>query len=248
MRSQARFPSKQRPIVINVCNFSKLENTVLSFDDAKTLFHEFGHALHQILSDVTYDIISGTSVARDFVELPSQLFEHWLEVPEILEEFATHCDTGEPLAPDMLSAILEASTFDMGFQTTEYLASAFVDLYLHLYEPPDDIMKRQDQILQKLKIPAAIGMRHAVPHFAHVFSGSGYASGYYSYMWSEVMEADAFSAFTEVNDPFDSRVAKSLEKNILAAGGSEEPEILYVNFRGRLPDPNALIESRGLYT
>jgi peptidyl-dipeptidase Dcp len=248
MRSQAKFPKKQIPIVINVCNFSKLENTVLSFDDAKTLFHEFGHALHQILSDVTYDIISGTSVARDFVELPSQLFEHWLEVPEILEEFATHCDTGEPLAPDMLSAILEASTFDMGFQTTEYLASAFVDLYLHLYEPPDDIMKRQDQILQKLKIPAAIGMRHAVPHFAHVFSGSGYASGYYSYMWSEVMEADAFSAFTEVNDPFDSRVAKSLEKNILAAGGSEEPEILYVNFRGRLPDPSALIESRGLYT
>ena len=248
MRSQAKFPNKQIPIVINVCNFSKLENTVLSFDDAKTLFHEFGHALHQILSDVTYDIISGTSVARDFVELPSQLFEHWLEVPEILEEFATHCDTGEPLASDMLSAILKASTFDMGFQTTEYLASAFVDLYLHLYEPPDDIMKRQDQILQKLKIPAAIGMRHAVPHFAHVFSGSGYASGYYSYMWSEVMEADAFSAFTEVNDPFDSRVAKSLEKNILAAGGSEEPEILYVNFRGRLPDPNAMIEARGLYT
>ena len=248
MRSQAKFPKKQIPIVINVCNFSKLENTVLSFDDAKTLFHEFGHALHQILSDVTYDIISGTSVARDFVELPSQLFEHWLEVPEILEEFATHCDTGEPLAPEMLSAILKASTFDMGFQTTEYLASAFVDLYLHLHEPPDDIMKRQDQILQKLKIPAAIGMRHAVPNFAHVFSSSGYASGYYSYMWSEVMEADAFSAFTEVNDPFDSRVAKSLEKNILAAGGSEEPEILYVNFRGRLPDPNALIESRGLYT
>ena len=248
MRSQAKFPNKQIPIVINVCNFSKLENTVLSFDDAKTLFHEFGHALHQILSDVTYDIISGTSVARDFVELPSQLFEHWLEVPEILEEFATHCDTGEPLASDMLSAILKASTFDMGFQTTEYLASAFVDLYLHLYEPPDDIMKRQDQILQKLKIPAAIGMRHEVPHFAHVFSGSGYASGYYSYMWSEVMEADAFSAFTEVNDPFDSRVAKSLEKNILAAGGSEEPEILYANFRGRLPDPNAMIEARGLYT
>jgi peptidyl-dipeptidase Dcp len=246
MRSQAKFPKKQIPIVVNVCNFSKVDNSLLSFEDAKTLFHEFGHALHQILSDVTYNIISGTSVARDFVELPSQLFEHWLEVPEILEEFATHCETGETLPPKMLSSILAASTFDMGFQTTEYLASAFVDLYLHLEETPDDIMERQDQILQKLKVPRAIGMRHAIPHFAHVFSGSGYASGYYSYMWSEVMDCDAFSAFLEAKNPFDPEVAKSLEKNILAAGGSEEPSILYTKFRGRLPDPSSMIRARGL--
>ena len=246
MRSQAKFPTKQIPIVVNVCNFSKVDNFLLSFEDAKTLFHEFGHALHQILSDVTYNIISGTSVARDFVELPSQLFEHWLEVPDILEEFATHCETGETLPPKMLSSILAASTFDMGFQTTEYLASAFVDLYLHLEETPDDIMERQDQILQKLKVPRSIGMRHAIPHFAHVFSGSGYASGYYSYMWSEVMDCDAFAAFMETKNPFDRKVAQSLEKNILAAGGSEEPAILYTKFRGRLPDPSAMIKARGL--
>lgn len=246
MRSQAKFPTKQIPIVVNVCNFSKVDNFLLSFEDAKTLFHEFGHALHQILSDVTYNIISGTSVARDFVELPSQLFEHWLEVPDILEEFATHCETGETLPPKMLSSILAASTFDMGFQTTEYLASAFVDLYLHREETPDDIMERQDQILQKLKVPRSIGMRHAIPHFAHVFSGSGYASGYYSYMWSEVMDCDAFAAFMEAKNPFDREVAQSLEKNILAAGGSEEPAILYTKFRGRLPDPSAMIKARGL--
>ena len=245
MRSQAKFPTKQIPIVVNVCNFSKVDNFLLSFEDAKTLFHEFGHALHQILSDVTYNIISGTSVARDFVELPSQLFEHWLEVPDILEEFATHCETGETLPPKMLSSILAASTFDMGFQTTEYLASAFVDLYLHLEDTPDDIMERKDQILQKLKVPRSIGMRHAIPHFAHVFSGSGYASGYYSYMWSEVMDCDAFAAFMEVKNPFDREVAQSLEKNILAAGGSEEPAILYTKFRGRLPDPSAMIKARG---
>jgi peptidyl-dipeptidase Dcp len=246
MRSQAKFPTKQIPIVVNVCNFSKVDNFLLSFEDAKTLFHEFGHALHQILSDVTYNIISGTSVARDFVELPSQLFEHWLEVPDILEEFATHCETGETLPQKMLSSILAASTFDMGFQTTEYLASAFVDLYLHREETPDDIMERQDQILQKLKVPRSIGMRHAIPHFAHVFSGSGYASGYYSYMWSEVMDCDAFAAFMEAKNPFDREVAQSLEKNILAAGGSEEPAILYTKFRGRLPDPSAMIKARGL--
>lgn len=246
MRSQAKFPTKQIPIVVNVCNFSKVDNFLLSFEDAKTLFHEFGHALHQILSDVTYNIISGTSVARDFVELPSQLFEHWLEVPDILEEFATHCETGETLPPKMLSSILAASTFDMGFQTTEYLASAFVDLYLHREETPDDIMERQDQILRKLKVPRSIGMRHAIPHFAHVFSGSGYASGYYSYMWSEVMDCDAFAAFMEAKNPFDREVAQSLEKNILAAGGSEEPAILYTKFRGRLPDPSAMIKARGL--
>ena len=246
MRSQAKFPTKQIPIVVNVCNFSKVDNFLLSFEDAKTLFHEFGHALHQILSDVTYNIISGTSVARDFVELPSQLFEHWLEVPDILEEFATHCETGETLPPKMLSSILAASTFDMGFQTTEYLASAFVDLYLHREETPDDIMEWQDQILRKLKVPRSIGMRHAIPHFAHVFSGSGYASGYYSYMWSEVMDCDAFAAFMEAKNPFDREVAQSLEKNILAAGGSEEPAILYTKFRGRLPDPSAMIKARGL--
>lgn len=246
MRSQAKFPNEQIPVVINVCNFSRLDNAILSFEDARTLFHEFGHALHQILSDVTYDIISGTSVARDFVELPSQLFEHWLEVPEVLKEFARHCETGETLPEEMLSSILEASTFDMGFQTTEYLASAFVDLYLHLEETPVDILERQDQILHQLNIPSTIGMRHSVPHFAHVFSGSGYASGYYSYMWSEVMDADAFAAFEEAKDPFDPVVAKSLEKNILAAGGSEEPAILYKRFRGRLPDPSAMIKARGL--
>lgn len=246
MRSQAKFPEAQAPIVINVCNFAKSDPALLSWDDARTLFHEFGHALHQMLSNVTYESISGTSVARDFVELPSQLYEHWLEVPEVLAEFATHADTGAAMPQNMLDKVLGAANFDMGFQTVEYVASALVDLAFHEGEATADVMAKQDEVLADIGMPSAITMRHASPHFAHVFSGDGYSSGYYSYMWSEVMDADAFAAFEEAGGAFDAERAKALEDNILSTGGSVDPGDLYVAFRGRLPGVEALLKGRGL--
>ncbi len=246
MRGQAKFPKEQAPVVINVCNFAKGDPALLSYDDARTLFHEFGHALHQMLSNVTYESISGTSVARDFVELPSQLYEHWLEVPEVLAEFATHADTGEAMPQEMLEKVLKAANFDQGFQTVEYVASALVDLAFHEGAAPADPMAKQAEVLDGIGMPAAIGMRHATPHFAHVFAGDGYSSGYYSYMWSEVMDADAFEAFEEAGGAFDPERAKALEDNILSTGGSREAEELYLAFRGRMPGVEALLKGRGL--
>ena len=246
MRSQAKFPEVQAPIVINVCNFAKSDPALLSYDDARTLFHEFGHALHQMLSNVTYESVSGTSVARDFVELPSQLYEHWLEVPEVLSEFATHAETGEAMPAAMLEKVLGAANFDMGFQTVEYVASAMVDLAFHDGEAPADPMAKQAEVLAGMGMPAAITMRHATPHFAHVFAGDGYSSGYYSYMWSEVMDADAFAAFEEAGGAFDPDMAKSLEAHILSMGGSVDAGELYTRFRGRLPGVEALLKGRGL--
>lgn len=249
MRSQKKLGGDTRPIVVNVCNFAKPaegEPALLSWDDARTLFHEFGHALHQMLSDVTYESISGTSVARDFVELPSQLYEHWLEVPEVLAEFATHAETGDAMPAALRDRLLAAATYDTGFQTVEYVASALVDLAFHEGAAPADPMARQAEVLAQIGIPHAIRMRHATPHFAHVFAGDGYSSGYYSYMWSEVMDADAFAAFEEAGDAFDAGLAKKLETHILSAGGSEEGDALYTAFRGRMPGVEALLKGRGL--
>ncbi|NGM44798.1 M3 family metallopeptidase [Rhodobacter sp. SGA-6-6] len=246
MRSQRRLGGDQRPIVVNVCNFAKGDPCLLSYDDARTLFHEFGHALHQMLSDVTYGFISGTSVARDFVELPSQLYEHWLEVPAVLEAHAKHYRTGEPMPADLLKRLLDAGTYDQGFATVEFVASAMVDLEFHSGPPPADPMQKQAEVLEAMGMPRAIRMRHATPHFAHVFSGDGYSAGYYSYMWSEVMDADAFAAFEETGDPFDPATAEKLERFILSAGGSEEAEALYLKFRGRMPGVEALLKGRGL--
>ncbi|EBA04134.1 Putative peptidyl-dipeptidase [Rhodobacterales bacterium HTCC2150] len=249
MRMQQKLAGNIRPIVHNVCNFAKpaeSEPALLSYDDARTLFHEFGHALHQMLSDVTYSSVAGTSVARDFVELPSQLFEHWLEVPEILKKHAIHAKTGEAIPREVLDRLLAAQNYDAGFNTVEYVSSAMVDLAFHRSEPTTDPMAMQDQVLAALEMPSAIRMRHATPHFAHVFAGDGYSSGYYSYMWSEVMDTDAFAAFTEVGDPFDEAVAARLEKFILSAGGSQDAEALYLAFRGQMPKVDALLAGRGL--
>ncbi len=249
LRDQQRLKADIRPHVVNVCNFAKPEEgkpALLSYDDARTLFHEFGHALHQMLSDVTYESISGTSVARDFVELPSQLYEHWLEVPEVLQEFATHAETGEAMPDEMLQRVLKAATYDMGFQTVEYVASALVDLSFHEGPAPADPMQKQAEILEEIGMPQAIRMRHATPHFAHVFAGDGYSSGYYSYMWSEVMDADAFAAFEEAGDPFDAATAMKLEQTVLSSGGSVDAAELYTAFRGRLPGVEALLKGRGL--
>lgn len=246
MRGQAKRPQVQGPVVINVCNFAKGMPSLLSYDDARTLFHEFGHALHQMLSDVNYESISGTSVARDFVELPSQLYEHWLEVPEVLERYATHVETGEAMPRELLNKLLKAANFDQGYQTVEYVASALVDLAFHEGDAPRDIMVKQLEVLDNIGMPRAITMRHASPHFAHVFSGDGYSSGYYSYMWSEVMDADAFASFEEAGGAFDPERAKALESHILSRGGSEDAETLYLQFRGRMPGVEALLKGRGL--
>ena len=246
MRSQKKLGRDVRPVVVNICNFAKAEPCLLSYDDARTLFHEFGHALHQMLSDVTYGFISGTSVARDFVELPSQLYEHWLEVPEVLETHARHWRTGEAMPSDMLGRLLDAGTYDQGFATVEFVASALVDLAFHEGDAPADPMQKQAEVLEGIGMPRAIRMRHATPHFAHVFSGDGYSSGYYSYMWSEVMDADAFAAFEETGNPFDPATAARLEQFILSAGGSRPAEELYLEFRGRMPGVEALLKGRGL--
>ncbi|KAB0681229.1 M3 family metallopeptidase [Aureimonas leprariae] len=241
--------SHQTPIIYNVMNFAKPaegQPALLSMDDARTLFHEFGHALHGLLSDVTWPRLSGTSVSRDFVELPSQLFEHWLTVPDILQRHALHAETGEPLPPDLAAKLERARTFDAGFDAVEYTASALVDLALHESgEAPADPAAREAEILAELKLPREIVMRHRSPHFAHIFAGEGYSAGYYSYMWSEVLDADAFDAFTETGDPFDPKTAALLLANVYAAGGTKDPAELYQAFRGRMPTSAALLRKRG---
>jgi peptidyl-dipeptidase Dcp len=238
-----------RPIVVNVLNFAKGapgEPALLSIDDARTLFHEFGHGLHGLLSNVTYPSVSGTSVERDFVELPSQLYEHWMMHAHVLTRFARHYKTGQPLPEALLGKIKAARNFNQGFATVEYTAAAIVDLDLHTLEDPDqlDVEAFEEQTLRRIGAPAEIGMRHRIPHFQHIIGG--YASGYYSYMWSEVMDADAFSAFEEAGDIFDPKLAKRLYDNIYSAGGKRDPAKLYKAFRGRQPKVQALLEKRGL--
>ncbi|CTQ42045.1 M3 family metallopeptidase [Roseibium aggregatum] len=249
-RSQHRLEGDVTPIIVNVMNFSKGakgEATLLTFDDARTLFHEFGHGLHGLLSNVTYPIISGTSVSRDFVELPSQLYEHWLSQPEVLSKYAVHYKTGEPMPEALLDKLLAAANFNQGFATVEYTASALIDLELHQLEDPAelDVAAFEKEELGKIGMPQAITMRHRIPHFQHVFSGDGYAAGYYSYMWSEVMDADAFEAFEEKGNVFDPETAGKLLTYIYSAGGRQDPEAAYLAFRGRAPRIDALLEKRG---
>ena len=246
IRGQHRLGGEIRPVIVNVCNFARGEPTLLSWDDARTLFHEFGHALHGMLSDVTHPSVAGTAVARDFVELPSQLYEHWLEVPEVIATHARHWQTGEAMPDELRARLKAASQWDQGFATVEFVASALVDLAFHEGAPPADPMQRQAEVLEAIGMPRAIRMRHATPHFAHVFSGDGYAAGYYSYMWSEVMDADAFAAFEEAGDPFHPETAEKLERFVLSAGGSDDPEALYTAFRGKMPGVEALLRGRGL--
>ncbi len=250
LRDQEKLAGDIRPLIVNVCNFAKAaagESTLLSFDDAHTLFHEFGHALHGLLSDVTYPEIAGTSVATDFVELPSQLYEHWLEQPALLRRFALHYRTGEPMPETLLARLVAARNFNKGFATVEYLACAFVDLDIHSLDEPGDIDSTSFErtALARIGMPSEIAMRHRPPHFAHIFAGGGYAAGYYSYMWSEVLDADAFEAFEETDDIFDPATAKRLHDCIYSAGGSRDPAEAYKMFRGRLPSADALLRKRG---
>ncbi|MBA69881.1 MAG: peptidase M3 [Rhizobiales bacterium] len=242
--------SGQKPIILNVMNFSKPARgrpALLSIDDARTLFHEFGHALHGMLSDVTYPTLAGTSVSRDFVELPSQLYEHWLTVPEILSTHARHHATGEAMPKALLDKVLAARTFNSGFATTEFTASALIDMAWHTGETDGNAPKAYEAAkLDELGLPEAMVMRHRSPHFLHVFSGEGYSAGYYSYMWSEVLDADAFAAFEETGNPFDPEMAEKLKANIYSAGNSRDPAELYTAFRGRMPTVEPMLAKKGL--
>ncbi len=251
LRDQQKLDGAVAPLVINVCNFSKGADgqpSLLSPDDARTLFHEFGHGLHGMLSDVTYPSLSGTSVFTDFVELPSQLYEHWQEQPQVLRQFARHYQTGEPLPDDLLERFLAARKFNQGFATVEFVSSALIDLEFHTQPAAAsrDVRAFERTELEKIGMPAEISLRHRPQQFGHIFSGDHYASGYYSYMWSEVMDADAFGAFEEAGNIFDPTVAKRLHDDIYASGGSRDPQDAYVAFRGREPEPDALLRRRGL--
>ena len=251
LRDQEKLIGDVRPIILNVCNFSKPaagEPALLSFDDARTLFHEFGHGLHGLMSNVTYPLLAGTSVPSDFVELPSQLYEHWLEVPEILQKYALHAQTGRPMPKALLNRLLATRTFNQGFAIVEYTASALVDLDIHAVPEPGtlDIDAFERKALDAIQMPAEIVMRHRLPHFQHLFSGGGYAAAYYSYLWSEVLDADAFEAFAEAGDAFDPETAKRLRDFIYAAGNLRDPGEAYIAFRGRLPAVDALLKKRGI--
>jgi peptidyl-dipeptidase Dcp len=250
-RNQDRLDGDARPIIVNVMNFAKAPEgkaTLLSFDDARTLFHEFGHALHGLLSDVDFPLLAGTNVARDFVELPSQLYEHWLEQKQVLSRFARHVETGEPMPQALIDKLKAARNFNQGHATVEYTGSALVDLDLHLMERSEaiDALAVEREVLVRIGMPPEIGMRHRTPHFAHVFSGDGYASGYYSYLWSEVMDADAFAAFREAGDIFHRDTAARLREHVYGAGNRVTPGEAYIAFRGRLPSVEPLLEKRGL--
>jgi peptidyl-dipeptidase Dcp len=252
LRDQQKLSGEVHPLVVNVMNFSKAsesEPALLSFGDAKTLFHEFGHALHALLSNVTYPMIAGTSVLKDWSELPSQLYEHWLERPEILRRFARHYRTGEAMPEDQLGRLVAARTFNQGQATVEYVASALVDLAIHVRPETDqvfDIGAFEEAVLARIGMPDEIVVRHRPTQFQHIFAGDTYAAAYYCYLWSEVLDADAFAAFEEAGDIFHSGTAKKLHDHIYAAGGSRDPAELYTAFRGQLPTPDGLLKRRGL--
>jgi peptidyl-dipeptidase Dcp len=248
LRDQEKLDGEVRPLVLNVMNFNKGaagEPTLLSFDDARTLFHEFGHGLHGLLSDVTYPLIAGTGVLQDFVELPSQLYEHWLDRPEILTRFARHYQTGEPMPQALMGRLIKSRTFNQGYTTAEYLGSSYVDLDFHS-GGAKDAHTVEMATRKRMGMPHEVVMRHRPPHFQHIFSGDHYAAGYYSYLWSEVLDADAFNAFEEAGDVFDPAVAKRLKDHIYSAGGARDPAEAYRAFRGRMPSVDPLLRKRGL--
>ena len=248
-RGQERLDGPVIPIVSNNCNFVKPppgEPALVSWDDATTLFHEFGHALHGLCSDVTHPSLAGTRVARDYVELPSQLLEHWLSTPEVLGRFAIHCKTGKPIPAELVAKIRRAETFNAGFRTVEFLASAIVDMKLHLAgDAPVDPERFERQTLETLGMPAEIVMRHRIPHFLHLFADDGYSAGYYSYLWADTLTADAWEAFTETGGPWDAAVAERLHRHIFSAGNTVDPEEGYRAFRGRDATIDALMRKRG---
>lgn len=248
-RIQDRVNGNTRPVVVNVLNYAKApagQQTLLSYDDAETLFHEFGHALHGLLSDVNYPSLAGTSVSRDFVEFPAQVYEHWLGTTEVLSRFARHYETGAAMPPELLAKVMAARNHDIGFATVEFTASAFVDMDVHSRTSTQapNLRAFERESLARIGMPREIIMRHRMPHFGHIFAG-GYSAGYYSYMWSEVLDADGFDAFKEAGDIFHQPTARKLRQFVYAAGNSRDPAESYRLFRGRDPDVGPLLANRG---
>jgi peptidyl-dipeptidase Dcp len=248
-RNQERFEGEVTTIVSNNSNFVKGkpgEPILVSWDDAITLFHEFGHALHGISSNVRYPTLSGTNVDRDYVEFPSQLLEHWLATPEVLNKYARHCKTGEPIPQELVRKIERASKFNKGFENVEYLSSALVDMRMHLDpEKVGDLTEFERGTLSALGMPREMVMRHRLPHFGHLFASDAYSAGYYSYLWADTLSADAFEAFTEAGSPYDKSVAKKLREYVFSTGNSVDPAESYRAFRGRDAGIEALMRRRG---
>ena len=251
-RQQKREEGKRVvPVIVNVSNVSRAtadEPALLSLDEVATLFHEFGHALHGMLSDVSYGSLAGTNVARDFVEMPSQVIENWATEPEVLKTYARHYQTGAPIPDDLLAKMSNAKLFNQGFATVEYLAASYLDMDWHTLqaEAPADVIAFETQRLNAIGLIPEIVPRYRSTYFRHIFAG-GYSAGYYSYIWAEVVDADAFQAFKEAG-LFDKETADKFRKYILAAGGTDEPMTLYKKFRGREPEIAPLLERRGLNT
>jgi peptidyl-dipeptidase Dcp len=247
---QTRNGGKVMPVVVNNNNFARVDNgpTLLSFDDVRTLFHEFGHGLHGLLSDVSYGRLSGTNVPRDYVELPSQLMENWATVPEVLAKHARHVTTGEPIPAALIERIRASQTFNQGFETVAYTSSALIDMALHLQNDPAgiDIARFEADERERIGVPREVGMRHRLPHFGHIFSGAYYAAGYYVYMWAEVLEAEAFDAFEEAGNAFDPALAEKLHRYVYSAGDSREQRSAFRAFRGRDPRAEPMLRKRGL--
>ena len=247
LRDQEKLDGDVLPLILNNCNFVRAEPALISFDDARTVFHEFGHALHGLLSNVRFPRLSGTNVAQDFVELPSQIFEHWLEEPQVMARFARHHETGEPMPRALRDKLTAARHFNQGFATVEFLASAFVDMDFHSqalenYAP----ISLQKAALAGIGMPDEIVPRHGAAHFEHIFAQEAYSAGYYSYLWSELLDADGFGAFIEAEDPFAPEVAKRLYDHIYSRGGTRDFAQAYRDFRGRDPQMKALLKGRGL--
>jgi len=250
-RNQSRVDGDTLPIIVNNNNFAKGapgEPTLLSADDVRTLFHEFGHGLHGLLSQVTYNRLSGTQVLRDFVELPSQIFEHWAFEPDVLKRHALHSVTGKRIPDELIATLEEAGRFNQGFETVEYTACALLDMALHARADEDgvDISEFERAELARIGMPREIVLRHRLPHFGHLFQGSGYAAGYYVYMWAEVLDCDGYEAFVEAGNPFDTAVAARLRRFVYASGGTLDPAAAYRAFRGRDPVVGPMLASRGL--
>jgi peptidyl-dipeptidase Dcp len=251
-RQQTKNGGEVIPVIVNNNNFAKAaagEPTLLSFDDVRTLFHEFGHGLHGLLSNVGYERLSGTNVLRDFVELPSQLFEHWMSEPAVLRRHARHVVTGEPIPDALIQRLAAARRFGQGYESVRYTASALTDLAVHALpqgEVPDDVVAFEAELLRRRGLPPGVGINHRFTHFQHLFAGSGYAAGYYVYLWAEVLDADAYDAFVEAGDPFDAAVAARLKQHVYAAGDSVEPGSTYLAFRGRAAQVEPMLKKRGL--
>jgi len=247
-REQGRVDGDVITIVSNNCNFIKgndNEPILISWEDASTLFHEFGHALHGLNSNDTYPSISGTNVPRDYVEFPSQILERWLPTTEVLNRFALHYKTGEPIPMDLVQRIEKAATFNEAFSTVETISSALVDMKLHLLENPNiDPKVFEKETLESLKMPKEIVLRHRIPQFGHLFSSDDYAAGYYGYLWADVISADATEAFMEGKGMYDKEVAKRLYEYVFSIGNTMDPEVAYKKFRGRSATSDALMRAR----